>query len=327
MGEDTEDRWPPPFTTRITRMFGIRFPIIQAGMVWTAGSKLAVAVSRAGGLGLIGAGSMKPEVLRDQIRSANEATSSPVGVNVPLSRGDAEDLLNVAIAEGVRIIFTSSGHPGRHTDRLKTAGCLVVHVVAAVKHAKKAMEAGCDAVVAEGFEAGGHNGIDEITTMALVPQIADAVTVPVIAAGGIADGRGMVAALALGAEAVQVGTRFAATAESSSHETYKRLVVDAGDGDTVLTMRKLMPVRMLKTPFTMRVLEAEQRGATREELVTLLGAKRERQGIAEGNLEEGMFEAGQGAGLVHDVPPAAAVVRRMMEEFHATRERMGKDTL
>jgi enoyl-[acyl-carrier protein] reductase II len=327
MSDPTPDRWPPAFATRITRMFGIRYPIIQAGMVWTAGSKLAVAVSGAGGLGLIGAGSMKPALLREHIRAAHAATSSPVGVNVPLMRGDAEELIDVALEEGVRIIFTSSGHPGLHTARLKAAGCHVVHVVAAVKHARKAMESGCDAVVAEGFEAGGHNGIDEITTMALVPQVVDAVTLPVIAAGGIADGRGMAAAMALGADAVQIGTRFAVTVESSSHETYKRLVVDAGDGDTILTMKKVAPVRMLKTPFTKRVLEAERRGATREELTALLGAKREMKGIAEGDVEEGMFEAGQSSGLVHDVPPAAGVVRRIMEEFHATRERMGRDNL
>jgi len=307
-------------------MFGIRYPIIQAGMVWTAGRKLAVAVSDAGGLGLIGAGSMKPDLLREHIRAARAATTASLGVNVPLMREDARELLGVAIEEGVRIIFTSSGSPVKYTAMLKAAGCTVVHVVAAVKHAKKAFEAGCDAVVAEGFEAGGHNGIDEITTMALIPQVADAVSLPVIAAGGIADGRGMAAALALGAEGVQVGTRFAATVESSSHETYKRLVVEAGDGDTVLTMKALMPVRMLKTPFTAKALEADRRGATKEELTALLGKKREMRGIFEGDLEEGMFEAGQGAGLVRDVPAAADVVRRMMEQFYETCQRMGRNT-
>jgi enoyl-[acyl-carrier protein] reductase II len=307
-------------------MFGIRYPIIQAGMVWTAGSKLAVAVSAAGGLGLIGAGSMKPDLLREHIRAARAATPAPLGVNVPLARGDAEELLAVTIEEGIRIVFTSSGTPTKHTARLKAAGCVVVHVIAAVKHARKAAEAGCDAVVAEGFEAGGHNGIDEITTLTLVPQVVDAVSLPVIAAGGIADGRGMVAAMALGAEAVQVGTRFAATLESSSHETYKRLVMEAGDSDTVLTMKRLMPVRMLKTPFTARALEADRRGASKEELEVLLGRKREMLGIFEGNVDEGMFEAGQSAGLVHDVPPAAEVVRRMMEEYYRTCERMAKES-
>ena len=326
MSELVRHQWPPPLSTRVTRMFGIRYPIIQAGMVWTAGCKLAVAVSAAGGLGLIGAGSMKPDLLREHIRAARAATPSPIGVNVPLARGDAEELLNVTIEEGIRIIFTSSGSPAKHTARLKAAGCAVVHVIAAVKHAKKAAEAGCDAVVAEGFEAGGHNGIDEITTMTLVPQVVDAVSLPVIAAGGIADGRGMAAAMALGAEGVQVGTRFAATVESSSHETYKRLVVEAGDGDTVLTMKKLMPVRMLKTPFTAKTLEADRRGASKEELEALLGRKREMLGIFEGNVDEGMFEAGQSAGLVHDVPPAAEVVQRMMEEFYRTCERMAKET-
>jgi enoyl-[acyl-carrier protein] reductase II len=317
-------QWPPPLDTRLTRMFGTRYPIIQAGMVWTAGSKLAVAVSAAGGLGLIGAGSMKPDLLREHIRSARSATSLAFGVNVPLARGDAEELLRVAIDEGVRILFTSSGTPAKYTAWLKAAGCIVVHVIAAVKHAKKAADAGCDAVVAEGFEAGGHNGVDEITTMTLVPQVADAVALPVIAAGGIADGRGMAAALALGAEAVQVGTRFAATVESSAHDTYKRLVVEAGDGDTFLTMKNLMPVRMLKTPFTARALDADRRGATKEELEALLGTKREMLGIFEGNLEEGMFDAGQSAGLVHDIPHAADVVYRMMDEYYKTRERMPK---
>jgi enoyl-[acyl-carrier protein] reductase II len=307
-------------------MFGIRYPIIQAGMVWTAGSKLAVAVSAAGGLGLLGAGSMKPDLLREQIRSARACTEAPLGVNVPLSRGDAAELLEVAVQEGIRVLFTSSGTPTKHTEYLKKAGCTVVHVIAAVKHAKKAAEAGCDAVVAEGFEAGGHNGIDEITTLALVPQVVDAVALPVIAAGGIADGRGMAAVIALGAEGVQVGTRFAATVESTAHETYKRLVAEAGDGDTVLTLKRLMPVRMLKTPFAMRALDAERRGAGKDELEALLGHKREMLGIFEGNLEEGMFEAGQSAGLVRDVQPAADVVRRMMEEFYLTCERMARTT-
>lgn len=317
--------WPPPLATRVTRMLGVRYPIIQGGMVWTAGSKLAVAVSAAGGLGLIGAGSMKPELLREHIRRARMATSSPVGVNIPLARGDAAELLDVSLDEGIRIFFTSSGTPVTHTGRLKAAGCIVVHVIAAVKHATKAADAGCDAVVAEGSEAGGHNGIDETTTMALVPQVADAVRLPVIAAGGIADGRGVAAAMALGAEAVQIGTRFAATIESSSHDTFKRLLVDAGDGGTVLTMKRLMPVRMLRTPFAARALDAERRGAAREELLELLGTKREKLGMCEGDVEEGMFEAGQCAGLIRDVPRAGEVVRRMMEEYYRTCERMIKE--
>jgi enoyl-[acyl-carrier protein] reductase II len=316
---------PPPLPTRLTRLFRIRYPIIQAGMVWAAGCRLAVAVSEAGGLGLIGAGSMKTDTLREQIREAHAGTTLPFGVNIPLARDDADDLVRVAIEGGVHIVFTSSGHPAKFTSQLKDAGCTVVHVVAAVRHAHKAVEAGCDAVVAEGFEAGGHNGVDEITTLTLVPQVVDAVSVPVIAAGGIADGRGMAAALALGAEGVQVGTRFAATVESSAHETYKRRVVEAGDAGTVLTLRALMPVRLLKTPFALKAAQAERRGAGREELETLLGRKREEQGIAGGNLEEGMFEAGQSAGLVRDILPAAEVVRSMMVQYYQRVQRMSQE--
>jgi enoyl-[acyl-carrier protein] reductase II len=294
-------------------------------MVWAAGCRLAVAVSEAGGLGLIGAGSMKPDMLRREIREARSGTALPFGVNIPLARIDAGDLVRVTLEEGVRIVFTSSGHPLKFTAQLKEAGCTVVHVIAAVKHARKAAEAGCDAVVAEGFEAGGHNGIDEITTLTLVPQVVDAVDIPVIAAGGIADGRGMAAALVLGAEGVQVGTRFAATVESSAHETYKRRVVEAGDGGTLLTLRVLMPVRMLKTPFALKAAQAERRGAGRVELETLLGRKREEQGIAEGNLEEGMFEAGQSAGLVHEILPAAEVVRSMMFQYHQSVQRLSRE--
>ncbi len=308
--------WPAPVQTRITGLFGIRYPIIQAGMVWAAGSRLAVAVSEAGGLGMIGAGSMKPDLLREQIRKTKGRTSRPFAVNVPLIRGDAADLLQVVLDEGVRIVFTSSGHPLKFTERLKKERCIVVHVVAAVRHALKAVAAGCDAVVAEGFEAGGHNGVDEITTLALVPQVADAVTVPLLAAGGIADGRGLAAALALGADGVQVGTRFAATVESSAHENYKNAVVRAGDGDTILTLRKLAPVRMIRTPFALKALEAERSGAARGELETLLGTKREMMGIFEGNVEEGEFEAGQSSGLVREILPAGEVVRRMMEQYH-----------
>ena len=308
--------WPAPVQTRITGLFGIRYPIIQAGMVWAAGSRLAVAVSEAGGLGMIGAGSMKPDLLREQIRKTKGRTSRPFAVNVPLIRGDAADLLQVVLDEGVRIVFTSSGHPLKFTERLKKERCIVVHVVAAVRHALKAVAAGCDAVVAEGFEAGGHNGVDEITTLALVPQVADAVTVPLLAAGGIADGRGLAAALALGADGVQVGTRFAATVESSAHENYKNAGVRAGDGDTILTLRKLAPVRMIRTPFALKALEAERSGAARGELETLLGTKREMMGIFEGNVEEGEFEAGQSSGLVREILPAGEVVRRMMEQYH-----------
>jgi enoyl-[acyl-carrier protein] reductase II len=271
---------------------------------------------------LIGAGSMSPDLLREHLAKAKSRTSKSFGVNVPLMRGDAAELIRVSLEEGVKTFFISSGHPMKFTDQLKKAGCTVVHVIAAVKHARKAVSSGCDAVVAEGFEAGGHNGIDEITTLALVPQVVDAVEIPVIAAGGIADGRGMAAALALGADGVQVGTRFAVTVESSAHENYKRSVVEAGDGDTVLALKKVTQVRLVKTPFAMKVLEAERRGATKEELVELLGKKRERAGIFEGNLEEGEFEAGQSSGLVRDIPPAGEIVRRMMEEYQRAKRRL-----
>ncbi len=322
VGERVPAHEPAPLTTRVTRLFGIRYPIIQAGMVWTAGNKLAVAVSEAGGLGLIGSGSMKPEILREHIRKARSRTGKPFGINIPLLREDAEELVRTSIEEGVAIVFTSSGHPAKYTEKLKKAGCIVAHVIAAVKHALKAAEAGCDAVVAEGFEAGGHNGIDEITTLALVPQVVDAVDIPVLAAGGIADGRGMAAALALGAEGVQVGTRFAATVESSSHENYKRAVVQARDGDTVLTLKKLAPVRLIKTPFALKAMEAERRGADKGELLALLGHKREKAGIFEGNIEEGEIEAGQSSGLVKEVLPAGEVVRRMMAEYYQAKQSM-----
>ncbi|HTO94446.1 MAG TPA: nitronate monooxygenase [Bacteroidota bacterium] len=313
---------PLPLETRATRLFSIRYPIIQAGMVWAAGSRLAAAVSEAGALGVIGAGSMSGDLLRHHIRAARTLTASPFAVNIPLLRPDARELIRAVIEEGVKIIFTSSGHPALYTAQLKAAGCKVVHVVAAVKHARKAVEAGCDGVVAEGFEAGGHNGIDETTTLALVPQVRDAVSIMLLAAGGIADGRGMAAALALGADGVQVGTRFAATVESSAHENYKQAVVRAGDGDTVFTLKKLSPVRMLRNTFAARALAAERSGASKEELEALLGRKREMTGIFEGDTEEGELEAGQSSGLVRDVLPAGDVVRRMMEEYDTVKRHL-----
>lgn len=301
-------------STRITALFGIRYPIIQAGMVWASGHALAAAVSHAGALGLIGAGSMKPDLLREHIRRARAATENPLGVNIPLLRADAADLVAASLEEGIRIVFTSAGHPGRHIDVLKAAGCTVVHVVSNVKQARKAEECGCDAVVAEGFEAGGHNGMDEITTLCLVPQVVDAVSIPVIGAGGIADGRGILAVLALGAEAVQIGTRFAATVESSSHATFKSMIVEAGDNATVLALRSVAPVRLIKTPFALQALEAERAGRSRDDLLALLGAKREMRGMFEGDVEEGEFEAGQSSGLVCDLPPAADLVVRLVRE-------------
>lgn len=294
-------------------------------MVWVSGWRLASAVSAAGALGLIGAGSMKPELLREHITKARAATDRTFGVNLPLLRGDIGALIDVVAEERVPVVFTAAGHPGRHIERFKRYGATVVHVVANVKQALKAQECGCDAVVAEGFEAGGHNGMDELTTLTLVPLIADAVSVPVIAAGGIADGRQMAAAFALGAEGVQVGTRFAATVESSGHDDYKRRIVEAGEGDTVLTYRGILPVRALRNPFMASVeREERERGMTRERMMELHAKGRERKGIFEGDWQEGEMEMGQSAALVRDVPPAREVVRRMMEEFHAARERLAR---
>lgn len=294
-------------------------------MVWVSGWKLASAVSNAGALGLVGAGSMKPELLREHLRKMKSATTNSFGVNIPLLRGDIEELIAVVLEEKVKIIFTSAGHPARHIEKFKPAGCTVVHVIANVKQALKAQECGCDAVVAEGFEAGGHNGVDEITTLALVPQVVDAVKIPVIAAGGIADGRGMLAAFALGAEGVQIGTRFAATIESSAHEFYKQKIVEAKDGDTILTYRNIVPLRALKNPFMEQVQKEElHNGMTRERMMELHGKGRERKGIFEGNWEEGEFEMGQSSGLVKEILPAAEVVKRMMREFDEAKSRIMK---
>jgi enoyl-[acyl-carrier protein] reductase II len=306
--------------TRITELFGIEYPLNSAGMVWVSGWKLAAAVSNAGGLGLIGAGSMKPELLREHIHKIKAATAKPWGVNLPLTRGDVEDLLAVIVDEGVKIIFTSSGNPALFAPRLKEKGMTVVHVVAAVKHALKAEAAGVDAVVAEGFEAGGHNGFDEITTLALIPQVVDAVKIPVIAAGGIADGRQMLASMVLGAEGVQIGTAFAATVESSAHDRYKQSIVDAHDGATVLTFKKVSPLRMLKTPFALKVMEEEAAGRSKEELRALNGKGRERMGIFEGNWDEGEFEMGQSSGLVKEILPATQVVEKFIREYEQAKK-------
>ena len=308
--------------TRITELFGVECPIIQAGMVWVSGWKLASAVSNAGALGVIGAGSMKPDLLREHLRKIRTATAKPFGVNLPLIRDDIAELVRVVVEEKVRIVFTSSGNPSTLVSLLKKEGITVLHVIASVKHAQKAVNAGADAVVAEGFEAGGHNGIDEIATLDLVPQVVDAVTVPVVAAGGIADGRQMFAAFALGAEGVQMGTRFAATVESSAHERYKRAIVEAKDGDTLLTLKKVTPVRMAKSPFALRAQLEEESGKSEEELTTLLGKGRERKGIFEGDWEEGEFEMGQSSGLIKEILPAAEVVQKTMKEFEEVKLRM-----
>ncbi|MEI8134312.1 MAG: nitronate monooxygenase [bacterium] len=311
--------------TQLTEQLGIRYPIIQAGMVWTSGWKLAVASARAGALGLIGAGSMKPELLREHIQKVKSTeVANLVGVNIPLMRGDVEHLIEVTIEEGIRIVFTSAGNPNIHAKKFKDAGCYLVHVVASVKHARKAEAAGCDAVVAEGFEAGGHNGIDEVTTLCLVPQVVDAVKIPVIAAGGIADGRQMLAALSLGAQAVQIGTRFAATFESSAHENYKQAVISADDTATVLTLKKVAPVRLKKNAFAIEALYVQANGASKDEEMLLLGKKREMHGIFEGDTEQGELEMGQSSGLIKDIITADEVVKRLIGEYNDALSLMNK---
>lgn len=300
---------------RVTSLLGIKLPIIQAGMVWVSGWKLASAVSNNGGLGLIGSGSMKPDLLREHIQKCRMETDKPFGVNVPLLRGDAKDLIDVLIEENVRIVFTSAGHPGKHIDLLKKNHAIVVHVVPSLKYALKAESVGCDAVVAEGVEAGGHNGIDEITTFCLIPQIVDKLKIPVIAAGGITDGRGIAAAFALGAEGVQIGTRFAVTEESAAHPNYKRKVIEAKDNDTILVLKKIGSARMIKNEFTEQVFKAEMGGADEEVLRSLLGQKRERLGIFEGDEENGMLEAGQGAGLISEILTVKELIEKLTAEF------------
>jgi enoyl-[acyl-carrier protein] reductase II len=286
----------------ITSLFNIEYPIIQAGMVWAAGWRLASAVSNCGGLGLIGSGSMKPDLLKEHIQKCKSATNKSFGVNVPLLRGDAEELINIVIEEKVKIVFTSAGHPGKFINKLKSANIIVVHVVPSVKYAVKAENVGCDAVVGEGFEAGGHNGIDEITTFALIPQLVNSVKVPIIAAGGIANGRGILGAFALGAQGVQIGTRFAVTVESSAHDGYKKKICEAKDNDTIIILRKTGLLRTIKNKFSLKISEAELNGIKIEELKNLLGVKREKLGIFEGDYENGLMEAGQGIALIQDIP-------------------------
>ncbi|MBE0551818.1 MAG: nitronate monooxygenase [Ignavibacterium sp.] len=310
--------------TMITEVLGIKYPIIQAGMVWVSGWKLASAISNCGGLGLIGAGSMKPDLLREHLQKCKSATDKPFGVNIPLLRKDADELVKVCLEEGVKIFFTSAGNPKTFTSLLKENECIVVHVVANLKYGLKAQEAGCDAVVGEGVEAGGHNGADQLTTFCLIPQLVDKLNIPVIAAGGIVDGRGILAALSLGAEGVQIGTRFAATVESSAHENYKQEIVKSGDQDTTLAFKKIGLVRMIKNDFAFRAMKAENEGWNEIQLRELLGAKRERAGIFEGDLIEGELEAGQGVGLIRDVPSAKDLFERLLEEYEQANDRIKK---
>jgi enoyl-[acyl-carrier protein] reductase II len=303
------------FQNRITELFKIEFPIIQAGMIWASGWKLASAVSNAGALGLIGAGSMYPELLREHIRKCRAATDKPFGVNLPLLYPDLDKHIRVVIDEGVRIIFTSAGNPKTWTGHFKQQGITVVHVVSSSKFARKAEEAGCDAVVAEGFEAGGHNGREETTTMVLVPAVTGAVKIPVIAAGGLATGRQMLAAMVLGAEGVQMGTRFVASEEASSHINFKQAVIHAAEGDTHLSLKKLTPVRLMKNKFFQQVTEAEMRGAGIGELKELLGRARAKKGMHEGDLDEGELEIGQVSALLDDILPAKKIVENIRKEF------------
>ncbi|MFN3136464.1 MAG: NAD(P)H-dependent flavin oxidoreductase [Allomuricauda sp.] len=300
---------------KITELFGIEYPIIQAGMVWASGWRLASAVSNAGGLGLLGAGSMYPEVLEEHIIKCKKATDKPFGVNVPMLYPDIEKLMDIIVKHEVKIVFTSAGNPKTWTSFLQEKGITVVHVVSSVKFALKAQEAGVDAVVAEGFEAGGHNGRDETTTMVLIPSVKEKIHIPLIAAGGIATGRAMLAAMVLGADGVQVGSRFVASPEASSHPLFKQRVVDAQEGETQLTLKELAPVRLLKNKFYNDVQSAYAKGATTEELKALLGRARAKKGMFEGDMEEGELEIGQVSGLIHHITPAADIVAELLDEY------------
>lgn len=303
------------FSNRITQLFKIDYPIIQAGMIWASGWRLASAVSNAGALGLIGSGSMYPDVLREHIQKCKAATTNPFGVNVPLLYPDIDKHIRIIIEEGVKIVFTSAGNPKTWTGVLKEKGIIVVHVISSSKFARKAEEAGCDAVVAEGFEAGGHNGREETTTMVLIPGVVNAVKIPVIAAGGIATGRQMLAAMVMGAEGVQMGSRFVASEEASSHMNFKNAVINSQEGDTMLTLKQLTPVRMMKNEFFNEVQAAEYRGAGVEELKTLLGRARAKKGMFEGQLDEGELEIGQVSANLKDILPAARIVDEVWGDF------------
>ena len=301
---------------RITELFKIEFPIIQGGMVWTSGWRLASAVSNAGGLGVIGSGSMYPDVLREHIQKCKRATQKPFAVNVPMLYPDIDKLMDIIIEEGVKIVFTSAGNPKTWTSFLKEKGNTVVHVVSSLKFALKAQEAGVDAIVAEGFEAGGHNGRDETTTLVLIPAVREQITIPLIAAGGIANGKAMLAAMVLGADGVQVGSRFVASEEASNHIKFKEVVVNAKEGDTQLTLKELAPVRLIKNKFYQEVQKAYAECATTEELKMLLGRSRAKKGMFLGDLEDGELEIGQVSALIHDIKPAGEIIKDLMNEFY-----------
>ena len=304
---------------RLRELLKIKYPIIQAGMVWCSGWRLASAVSNCGGLGLLGAGSMTPDLLEYHINQCRAATDKPFGVNLPLLYSHTEEHIEIILRTGVKIVFTSAGNPAKYTSLLKKNGIIVVHVIANSKFALKAFDAGVDALVAEGFEAGGHDGIEETTTMVLIPLIREIVNLPLIAAGGISSGKSMLASFALGADGVQIGSRFAASEESSAHINFKRKIIDSKDGDTVLTLKNLVPVRMIKNKFYYEIQEAESRGASKEELSQLLGKGRSRKGIFEGNLDEGELEIGQVSALIKDIKPVSEIFNDIIMEFNSTR--------
>ena len=304
---------------KITKLFNIKHPIIQAGMIWNSGWKLASAASNAGILGLIGAGSMYPDVLREHIQKCKEATDKPFGVNVPMLYPNVAEIMDIIVEEGVTIVFTSAGNPKTWTKWLQDKGITVVHVVSSVKFALKAQDAGVDAIVAEGFEAGGHNGRDETTTLTLIPMVKEQLQIPLIAAGGIATGKAMLACMVLGADGVQVGSRFVASTESSAHQAFKQVVVDAKEGDTQLTLKELAPVRLVKNKFFNELQELYKTAPTPEQLKELLGRARAKRGMFEGDLEDGELEIGQIAGLIHDIKPVADIVEEMVLEFEAAK--------
>lgn len=304
---------------RIKKLFSIKYPIIQGGMIWNSGYKLASAVSNAGGLGLIGAGSMYPEVLREHIQKCKKATTKPFGVNVPMLYPNVEEIMKIIVEEGVKIVFTSAGNPKTWTPFLKENGITVVHVVSSSKFALKAQEAGVDAVVAEGFEAGGHNGREETTTLTLIPMVKENITIPLIAAGGIATGKGMLAAMVLGADGVQMGSRFAASTESSAHIDFKKTIIETQEGETLVTLKELAPVRLIKNKFFNDVQEAYANCASVEDLKTLLGRARAKRGMFEGDLAEGELEIGQIAGLIHDILPVETIIGNVIAEFNSVK--------
>ena len=309
---------------KITSLFNIKYPIIQGGMIWNSGYKLASAVSNSGGLGLIGAGSMYPEVLRAHIQKCKLATQNPFGVNIPMLYPNIDEIMQIVVDEGVKIVFTSAGNPKTWTKFLKDKNIIVVHVVSSSKFALKAQEAGVDAVVAEGFEAGGHNGREETTTFTLIPMVKAQISIPLIAAGGIATGNGMLAAMSLGADGVQLGSRFAASFESSSHENFKQTIIETIEGDTVLTLKELAPVRLIKNKFYNDIQELYSKCPTKEELEELLGKRRSKRGMFEGDLIEGELEIGQIAGLIHEILPVETIIKNLIQEFETAQNEVSK---